>query len=223
VGGTKKTPEWTADDAALWHTVLIARELEARRVPSHRTGTSFALRPGEIAFVGGPFRTDEWRADGDGSYQRSSVFAFGAPTFVAAGLIGNAIGNSRRRADAQWAATPMWRPGVSGWIVVTNVGFHLATDHGNFAWDWGSISQVDVVGRGQLVMVGDSTSGPVRWMIHTGWAELVFVLWAQQRHPDHPQYRSRSWLHPSWPEWAARMGHPLPASDGGAAELPGPG
>ncbi|MBK0296405.1 beta-galactosidase, partial [Bacillus sp. S34] len=43
------------------------------------------------AFVGGPFALDEWRADGDGSYQQSSTFAFGGPAFVAGALIGTAI------------------------------------------------------------------------------------------------------------------------------------
>lgn len=209
-GKQARGAEWTADDAALWNTVVIAGELDARRVPAHRTGTSFALQSGEIAFVGGPFALDEWRADGDGSYQQSSTFAFGGPAFVAGALIGTAIGNSRRRSNARWAATPMWRPGFAGWVVVTNRGFHLSTDHANLFWNWESISQIDVVGRGQLVMFGESTGGPVRWMIRTGWAELVFVLWAHQQHPDHPQYRGRGWLHPAWPEWAAHMGHPLP-------------
>lgn len=201
---------WTADDAALWNTVVIADDLAAQRVPPHRFATSFALAPGEVAFVGGPFALDEWRADGDGSYDRGSTFAFGPPVFVAGALIGSAIGNSRRRAAAQWAATPMWRPGFAGWVVVTNTGFHLCTDHGNLFWGWGSISQIDVVGRGQVVLVGDSTAGPVRWLIRSGWAELLFVLWAHQRHPAHPQFVGRSWLHPDWPAWAASTGHALP-------------
>jgi hypothetical protein len=207
---------WTDADAALWHTIAIAQDVAAGRVPQQRVPTVFPLRQHEVAFAQGPVRVDEWRAAGDGSYSQSSTFMFGTGA-VGVGLgvgtlVGSAIGNARRRSQAEWDATPMFRPVLHGTITVTSQGFHLVDGFGTHTWGWQDLTMAQMADRTVVNVHGASDRGPVNWMICSDWAELVFVLWATFRHPQHPQFTSTAWVPAGWPERAAQHGFPLPAA-----------
>ncbi len=207
---------WTEADSALWHTARILATVEAGGTPAERVATLFPLRPGEQAFAVAPYQIDAMRAAGDGSYVHNSAWAFGTGTLglaLAAGtLAANASGNAARRAEAEANAQVVWRPDSTGALTVTNLGFYLVTATGTFWWDWGSIDLMQVVGFNAVVLQGRSERGPVTWRIFSMWSELVFVLWAAARHPEHPQLAGGRWLPEHWADWAARMGYPLPAT-----------
>jgi hypothetical protein len=96
---------------------------------------------------------------------------------------------------------------VRGNVVVSSQGFYLLDNTGRFDWDWGSIDLMQVVSFSVIVMQGRSTRGPVTWRITSDWAELIFVLWAMWRHPQHPQLVGWSWIPPGWAEWAEWQGY----------------
>jgi len=202
---------WLPADAALWHTCRIASELVQRRVPRDRVPTYFPLRHAEVAFVQGPVAVEAFHAIGDGSYSTSSTILaasgrFGLALGVAT-MAGSAIANASRQAQAAADATPMWRPALHGSVVVTSQGFYLLDHAGKLDWDWASIELMQVVGFSCLVMQGQSANGPVTWRITSDWAELIFVMWAMARHPQHPQLLDGSWIPAHWPEWAAHQGY----------------
>ncbi|MDQ0212566.1 hypothetical protein [Arthrobacter bambusae] len=180
-------------------------------MPEYRVPTFFPLRVNEIAFAEGPVLVESFYAVGDGSYSRSNTVlagtgAFGLALGVAT-IAGSAIGNASRRARAAAAATPMWRPVVSGSIVVTSQGFYLFGQTGKYDWVWAGIELMQVAGFSCVVMQGQTTAGPVTWRITSDWAELVFVLWAMTRHPQHPQLVDQSWIPPGWVRWAEEQGY----------------
>lgn len=218
----KKAParEWMPADSALWRTCHIVHDISERRVPEYRVPTLFPMAPNEISFTNGPIIIDEFRADGDGSYVHSTGFAFGTGVFglalAAASIAGNASANASRRAQAQADAAVAWRPEFRGDVVVTSQGFYLLGPSGLLRWDWHSIDLMQVVSHSTVVLQGRSNRGPVVWRIFSDWAELVFVLWAMARHPQHPQLLDGTWLPAGWAEWSTAQGYP-PHPGGGAA------
>ena len=56
---------------------------------------------------------------------------------------------------------------------------------------------------------GQSSTGPVSYLVSSEWAELIFVLWALVRHPSHPQLIAAGWLPPGWIDHANRHGQPV--------------
>lgn len=196
----------------MWHTCQIVSDIAARTVPAARVPTLFPLRDNEIAFATGAVAVDSFHAVGDGSYVASSRVMAGTGMFGlalgAATMAGSAIGNASRRAQAAVDATAMWRPIVNGTVVVASQGFYLLDQSGKFDWDWDSIELMQVVGFTSVLMQGRSTNGPVTWRITSDWAELIFVLWAMARHPQHPQLVDGSWVPAVWAEWATAQGYP---------------
>ncbi len=96
-----------------------------------------------------------------------------------------------------------------GHVFVTTHGFHLQTMGGLYQWTWDAVTAMNVVGFGIVELHGESSNGPVHWLLHTYAAELLFMLWAMARHPRHPQVVSNTWLPPHWVGWAAAQGHPV--------------
>ena len=205
---------WLPADSALWQTCKLVSEINERRVPELRTPTMFPLQANEIAFATGPASVESFYAPGDGLYNTSSTVFAGTGKFGlamgAASLAGSAIGNASRRARAISDATPMWRPIFQGSVVVSNMGFYLLDAAHKLDWDWESIDLMQVVGFTAVELQGQSTQGPIRWRITSDWAELIFVLWAMARHPQHPQLLDQSWVPRGWAQWAAAQGYPLP-------------
>ena len=203
---------WLPADSALWQTCKIVADINARRVPELRTTTLFPLRANEIAFASGPVTVDSFYAVGDGSYSTSSTVMAGTGMFGlalgAATLAGSAIGNASRRSRAAADATATWRPIVQGSVVVSSEGFYLLDATQKLDWDWASIDMMQVTAFTSIVLQGRSTNGPITWRIHSDWAELIFVLWAMSRHPQHPQLADQSWIPQGWAEWATAQGYP---------------
>lgn len=207
---------WTDADSALWHTARILDAVEGGVVPDQGMRTLFPLHDGEVALAQGTYTLDSMRALGDGSYQRTGSFAFGFGVVglaVTAGtLAGNASRNNAARAQAAADAQVVWRPDHAGLLTVTNLGFFIVTSTGTFWWEWASVDLMQVIAFNTVVLQGRSDHGPVTWRVYSHWAELLFVLWAQSRHPGHPQLASRAWLPERWEAWAGSVGHPLPAA-----------
>lgn len=202
---------WMSADTALWQTCHIAHDLTHGRAPEYRVDTLFPLGPGEQAVAAGTLNVDAFYAIGDGSYTTSTTFAMGTGLFglalaagtLAASAAGNAASRNRAAADAQVT----WRPLFNGVVYVTLSGFFIQTMEGLFPWTWESIDLMQVIGYNCVILQGRSSSGVVTWRLTSEWAELVFVLWALARHPQHPQLRDGSWLPPNWLQWAATQGY----------------
>ena len=88
----------------------------------------------------------------------------------------------------------------SGILHVSQFGFHLQTATGLHTWSWEAITQGRVVDRRMFGLMGESTSGPVNYIVESDLAELLFAFWSIARHPQHPQLAQRPWLLPEWLE-----------------------
>ncbi|KGJ75147.1 hypothetical protein GY21_09905 [Cryobacterium roopkundense] len=180
-------------------------------MPEHRIDTLFPLANDEVALAAGNLFMDSFHAAGNGSYDRSSTFAWGTGVFglaLAAGtLAASAASNASRRNQAAADAQLAWRPLFGGTLFVTNGGFYIQTMQGLFPWSWEAIDLMQVVGFNMIILQAQSTSGPITWRLTSEWAELVFVLWALRRHPSHPQLRDGTWLPENWLPWATEQGY----------------
>ena len=206
--------KWTHHDTALWHTCDILNKVRQKQVSAlPLLSVSFGLQLGgraERVVASGRFRRAAWTAISDGSYMRNeSVFvATGGAgiALTAAFLGGRAIGNARRKRRARDEAMPRWVRAEPGLIHVSTHGFYFQSSTGLVSWDWGSIDVIQVTAPGTVQMDGRSSDGPVKWLINSIWAELIFVLWAADRNPHHSQLISESWLPVEWKAWAASQG-----------------
>lgn len=206
---------WSHHDTAVWHACDIANALIAGRIHDRPVvATPFRPHLGprhphpdnqERVLAQGGFELLTHRPVGDGSYVHDGGF------FLAAGrgglglsagvLAGRAIGNARRRARAAADTVPRWVPDDAGTVWVSTHGFYLQTPRGLYGWPWAPIVSAQLVGPGALhVQGGESVGGPVSWVLRSDWAELVFVVWAMNVHPGHPQLVDGGWLPPQW--WA---------------------
>jgi len=77
------------------------------------------LRSGEMAHAHGVLEYARFYGM-DVTYQQSSTFVMGSPLFVAAGLIGSAVGNAYARNKAADMARAQWRPQGPVRTVLTN-------------------------------------------------------------------------------------------------------
>ncbi|MCL2464173.1 MAG: hypothetical protein FWF28_03780 [Micrococcales bacterium] len=147
------------------------------------------------------FTALEWVQRG-GSGGFSPVVPVVAGRTADAYVIGSAIGTVIGRKRQQQAETPQWRVIDAGQVIVSTSGCYFQTNSQLIPWGWGSIESGDLVGPGQFILNAQLDNGPVRYILVSDMAELVFTLWARARHPNHPQFTSGSWI-PS--DWAARM------------------
>ncbi|HET7138831.1 MAG TPA: hypothetical protein VFI36_01600 [Arthrobacter sp.] len=205
---TKHTDDsqWTSRDEALWTTAEIAvllnrGDLEHR----HPLPVPFAMRLGgleERILAHGPFRLFSWTAPGDGSYIHNTSMMMatgrGGLAMMAGFAAARAIGNSARRRQAEAMAQPQWMLIDQGTLSVGNFGFYLHSASGIPAWNWGGVHAASLAAPGRLNIDGMSESGPVKWVLHSDWAELVFLLWASVCSPHHPQMTGRTWLPEEW-------------------------
>jgi hypothetical protein len=181
-----------AADAALWHTVSLNQALDRREHAGLPTvQPPFALERGEVAYA-------------SGDLSMLNVIAYGIP---GADLL--------RPRQSRGLRTFRWAAGSTserGRLWVTSHGFRLDVLHGILAWPWQSVQSIEMVGPGQLLMVGTSSNGTVRWLIGSDWSELLFTLWARGVNPAHPMYRARSWIPPGWQQRVSKAGLELPTS-----------
>ncbi|MGI8456961.1 MAG: hypothetical protein ACR2LI_02440 [Propionibacteriaceae bacterium] len=202
---------WSDLDGARLLTCQIVHDIRGGRLPSVRVQTMFRLSPGTVAFVCGPCRVDELRAAGDGSYSRSSGFVFGTGglglALLAGSLAANAAGNARRRNRAMADAQVAFRPEFEAHLFVTNDGFVFQSHQGISGFRGVDVDAVQVIDPNVVLVQLRSDRGALTWRLWSPWAELLFVLWALDQHPDHPQMRDGSWLHPAWLDYARSQGH----------------
>lgn len=217
---TASVRRWTDHDTALWHTCDVLAKLrlgQAQALPV--LAVPFAMKLGgheEWILASGNYKWARWAALSDGSYLHNDSVFFatgGVGMALTAAFIGTrSIGNARRKRRAREDATPRWVWGNPGQIHVGTHGFYLQSTTGLVSWDWGSIDMLQIDAPATIRMQGRGDSGPVNWMLTSIWAELVFVLWASTRNPNHPQLIDGSWLPTDWNGWASRQGRPTALS-----------
>lgn len=216
--GRRGGAAWTDRESILWQTCsYVAALVEGREpAPPSEIMTTFVPQggPADMLLAQGPHERLSFRALGDGTYTHDSGYFFATgPAGLAASAgvaVFRAAGNSNRRHAARAAAQQRWVVEDSGHVTVGTEGFHLATHEGVFYWTWGSITAASLVAPENLEMYGDSTVGPVHWILHTPWAELIFVLWALRRHRRHPQLVTGTWLPPGFLDHVADQGYRAP-------------
>lgn len=216
--------ELSSSDVAIWRTVWINDRIDAGTFHTvEELPTSFAphLGGGERVLAGGPFSLFAFAPGGDGTYlhksggggflisNRPGVMAAGA-SFMLAGAAARAVGNSRRRRQAELQAQAQWQQIDAGMVFVSQHGFYLQTPQGLHPWGWESLQAAELVGPGQTVLSGQSESGAVQWVLGSDWSELVFTLWARAHHPKHPQYLGGTWVPPGWVDRVRASGYGLP-------------
>lgn len=191
-------------------TCQVIHDIRNGRVPGIRTQTMFRLPQGVIAFLSGPCQVLELRAAGDGSYSTSSTLVWGTGLVGLAALGATAAvsagNNARARQAAAQNAQVAFRPQFEANLYVTNTGWIFHTGQGVLTWQHGDVDAMHVIGPNAVVLQGKSDRGPITWQLLSPFAELVFVLWALDQHPDHPQLMDGSWLQPGWLDHAHRMG-----------------
>lgn len=197
---------WTKRDEVLLYTCALAWELAAGGpvVSAGEVNASFPPTLGEEQplWAAGPFTLHEWRAPGDGSWQSNQMVAFGTGAvgagLVIGSLVGGAIANSRARRAAEAAAIPRWMQIDHGGLYLSHCGFYLHTPKNVLTWGWSSVTAATMTEPAAVHLNGNSVNGPVSWLLRSDWAELLFVTWALNRHPRHPQLVNGQWLPPDW-------------------------
>ncbi|KAE8762409.1 hypothetical protein [Georgenia thermotolerans] len=217
--------QWTQRDRALWLTCEMALAGARGRPVRPPTPVPSPVRPqladAETLLAAGPFTRYVLRA-GDGSYRRSSGFFFatGAVGLAATAAVaaGQLVGNARRKRAAERDAAPRWEAAGTGLLTVSTHGFYLSAPGGLAAWPYAAVGACEVGRPGLVDLSGQSTTGPVRWLLESDWAELLFAMWALAAHPGHPPLASGAWLPPGWVERAVSL---RAGDDGVARGLPG--
>lgn len=212
-----ESSEWTDRDAALLYTCHVGHLVQSNGDLGSiaEVLAPFPPRLGayERLWVAGPFVLRDFYAPGDGSWQARGFIAGGTGALGVGMLVGSVIGsaNARSRARAQAAAdaVPRWVPIGHGTLYVSRYGFYMQTP-AVFSWGWSSIDSASMVGPGVVHFSGTASSGPVSWVLEAPWAELVFLVWALNRHRGHPQLVAGGWLPPGWVERAVAHGRPVP-------------
>jgi hypothetical protein len=93
---------------------------------------------------------------------------------------------------------------------VSTAGFYLQTVNGLFPWAWQHIQSAQLLAPATLHLQGQSDTGSVSWLIVSDWAELAFVLWALQMHPQHPMLTQMTWVPPGWQQRCVQAGYAPP-------------
>lgn len=208
---------WTHRDDVLLYTCHLAGLMSSGADLSemHEVLAPFPPAAEERLLAAGSFTLSDWRALGDGSWEVSTPFVFGTGALgvglVAGSLVGGAVARSRARREAAAAAVPRWVPIEHGMLYVSRYSFYLHTPR-VLRWQWAHINAANMVGSGAIHFSGDSKNGPISWLLTSDWAELVFVTWALQQHPRHPQLLTGGWLPPGWVEHARARHQPMPAN-----------
>jgi hypothetical protein len=198
--GRDQQPVTSEHDAALWFTDRIVNTLRERRftgLQSVATPLPPVLGAGEVVLADGGFELMTFRPVGNGGYMHRSTAVLplgrGVTGLAVGALVAQSVGNRRRRTAAERDAAPRWVVDDRGGLWVSTHGFYLQTARGLFPWPWHSIQAAELTGPGQVHVQGTSESGPVSWIVGSRWAELLFVLWAMVRHPQHPQFTTGTW------------------------------
>jgi hypothetical protein len=197
---------WAERNRALGITAAIASAMFSGRVPDggFDIGTSFPPAFGfDERFWGeGPYRLQDYRAVGDGSYVQSTTIVGGrgllGMTLLGATAIGSAMGNKRRRDAAARDMQPRWVEIDSGHLTVGSHGLYLQSATGMSPWSWQSVASAEMVAPGKLYFTGHLANGSISWIVESAWSELAFLAWAAMRHQRHRQVLDGSWFPGGW-------------------------
>lgn len=223
----RPTPAWSRHDSALWHTCDIARSaLDGTLAQRPAVSSPFPpqLRPDEQFLASAPFDLLTYHRVGDGSYHHAAGIFYatgraGLATTIAVATL-HAAANRRRRDAARAASAPRWVLDDAGTVWVSTAGFYLHTIRGLFPWGWDSLQSAQPLSPGAVLLHGNSTAGPVAWIIRCDWAELIFVLWALRMHPSHPALHQGAWLPHGWFDRCATAGFAFPGHVAAPARRP---
>lgn len=204
---------WTEHDRAIWHTCDIAAAAVTGRL-GERPDVLAPFPPrwavGEQMLANGSFELLAHRPLGDGSYSHDSGFLLatgrGGLALMAGAAVVRSTGNARRRRAATAAAAPRWVVVDGGALWVSTAGFYLQTPRGLFPWSWAAVVAATMTGPGSVHLQGEGVGGPMSWIVRSAWSELLFVLWALEVHPRHPQLLGGGWLPPGWLERSGAWG-----------------
>ena len=200
-----KAKDWSSHDAGVWHTCDIAASIIHGRLnqrPEILAPFPMRFDSTEKLLAYGGFDLLVIGTLGDGTYQHNSgfLFATGAAGLALTGAhaVTKAMGNSRRRREAEAAAAPRWLKVDGGTLWVSSHGFYMQTSAGLFPWNWQAIDSMAMVAPADVHVQGQSQTDAISWRFRSDWAELLFVVWALVRHPRHPQLLDGSWLPDGW-------------------------
>lgn len=231
-GGPHGTPDpqatpWSNHDSALWWACQVAHDLGRGRSTEHfpAVASPFAPEPPDTTYLAtGPYELLDYRAVGDGSWTRNGGFFFATGglglALTAASAVARSTGNARRRRRAIEDATPRWLPVDGGHLYVGSHGFALHSVLGLIRPPYAQVSAAEMTAPRHIMITVVVNGQQAVQIVVSDWAELLFVCWAERRHPRHPQLVQHGWLPPGWFDRARAFGHPTPLDDRGQRALP---
>lgn len=218
-----QTDELSDHDAAVWQAVEVLQKTDrglTEQLPRQATTFPPQLGAGEQVVAVAPFQLFAHTTAGDGVYMHNSApfvavgrgAALGASLAVS-GMVaaGTAAGNARRRAAAAHDASQQWRPIDRGNVYISTHGFYMHTAQGLLTWAFGSVRGAEMISPGHVSVVGQSSDGPVHWVLSSLLAEMLFSQWARQIHPGHPQMANHSWIPEGWAHRVSASKYDLPS------------
>lgn len=134
------------------------------------------LEPDETPLMDVPLQYGRWYGT-DATYIHNSTLAMGRPSFVAATMIGSAIGNASRRSAAWAAAQPQWRENQVVRTLVTNQRIMCWTQAQGWLSFWfRGVTAVYPEPANSTVTLEFSDSEPLRLQGYDGSSLCVFTL-----------------------------------------------
>lgn len=208
-----RPPIWTAVDDHLLYTCHVVYDLVHGRLAGRPPVPSVArLAPGELSLASGPATRYTWRALGNGSYQQSSVVAFGGPGFVLGSMVGSALGNAARKNRAAADAQPRWVCEGQGELTVTDRRAYFGHPQSYLDLNWPGLATMDLVGADVFECGFQNTDGGgfLTVRVQSLWASLMFALAAHSAFPAHPRMLAGSWLPPDFEARCSAVGVACP-------------
>jgi hypothetical protein len=156
----------------------LAAWLRAGGLPPAVANAHFVLWPGERLITHLPI--DVWAYSGEDVQYRGGGVAFGGTFMFAATLLGSALLNSSRRAAAEQAAAPQWRPYGPGLIYVTDIRLSLALQQEWLDLEYRTIRALDSDGDSILIVVPNLPPTKLRlWRPYTHLVLIRFLMTGQ--------------------------------------------
>lgn len=204
-------PGWTTRDDALLKTCETAVDLSRHIEPTFpEVLAPFPpAAPDRQFWVADEFELLDWRAAGDGSYVHKSGLYFGRGglglSFVAAATTATALGNRHRRKRAIKNTELRWTTIGQGEVYIAPSSMTMDAGSALYTWRHEDIQAAEMMSPGCFQFQGLSNAEPVKWVLVSTWAELIFVTWALHHHPRHPQLINGDWLPEGWLDYCAEM------------------
>ncbi|WP_327093984.1 hypothetical protein OIE68_27660 [Nocardia vinacea] len=187
---------WSAaDDHLLYTCGVIDFLLHDRLAELPTRATMVRTESDELCLAEGPAVWFQWRAVGDGTWNRNSVTAVGTLSFVAAAHLGNAMANRSRRRQAEAGLRPRWVAERPGSVMVSDRRMYCYNVDHSFSVHWAGLEMVDMPGSDRLICrYPDRNGNPHLLQVQSPWAVLIFALAAHTQFPSHPLLQSGNWL-----------------------------